>query len=528
MSIIESSRPSRLFVALVLGVTTLVVGPIISSSTVLAMERLVAGEMRCFDGELPTGAVIPERATVSATVTGIRPGGVGFISLHSREQAFDETSTLNVSPGINLANTTSYVAGPGGEICVTASVDTDAAIDIVGYDETGGLTIVAERLFDSRTDTALVAGEMRCFDGELASGAVVPEGATVSATVTGIRPDGVGFISLHGRGQAFDETSTLNVNPGLNLANTTSYLAGPGGEICVTASVGTDAAIDIVGFEEETSAVEVGARVYDTRVDGQRLGSLIFPTSRQCFDEQRTGVAIPPEAVVTATLTGIRPLGTGFISILRGSEPLDATSSLNIKNDLNLANTTTFVTDDDGEFCLYSSSNTDATLDVISYEAGSGFVGVNQRIFDTRRAPLVVPERGPIEPVFVSGDESLIGRVTVDCSYRTRDGVITTTVFEIIVDGVVGSSADDRKAIAYSINLFAPAAAARGSGVSSVPGDEISGRVDAPGQHLYMRGTATVAVGLESNPPVVDIFGGGVPGGATFDVPGVGCHEFEL
>ncbi len=133
--ITSSPRSTRYLVALAVGSVSLVVGPIVSSPTVLAMERLAAGEMRCFDGELPTGAMIPEGATVAATVTGIRPGGVGFISLHSRDQAFDETSTLNVSPGLNLANTTSYVAGPDGEICVTASVDTDAAIDIVGYDD---------------------------------------------------------------------------------------------------------------------------------------------------------------------------------------------------------------------------------------------------------------------------------------------------------------------------------------------------------------------------------------------------------
>jgi hypothetical protein len=526
----RSRRTISTLGSLTVALAPIVLTPLISSAPVAAFGRLSAGVTECFSGELPTGRVVPEGALVIATVTGIQPDSIGFISLHRRDQAYAETSSLNINPGLNLANTTSYIAGPDGEICITSSVATNAAVDVIGFDVVNDVTQVRERVFDSRQGQRLAAGATRCFDGRLPSGKVIPEGAVVTATLTGIQPDAIGFISLHRRSQPYNETSSLNINPGLNLANTTSYIAGPGGEICMTASVPTNALLDVVNYDTTTANVAVNKRVLDTR-GGQGLGSLAFPTSKRCFDADDTGLTLPPGAAVTATITGIQPDGIGFISVGTRSEPTGATSALNIKNGLNLAATTAFVIGEDGEFCLSSSSPTDATVDIISFVAEPTIEFINERIFDSRRAPLPEPQLGPTQPAFVDGDRSLIGRVTVDCRYGQviRNGVGTpSTFFEVTVSDIprtapVGTDGVYNEML-YAIRLYAPPLAIRGQVSSRIDGDTISASRSAAGRFKYMRGRVAVLASAGSGNLTGNPFGEGVEGGTTFDVD-VACRD---
>jgi hypothetical protein len=296
----------------------------------------------------------------------------------------------------------------------------------------------------------------------------------------------------------------------------------------MTASVGTHAVLDIVSYTTTSSSIAIGRRAFDTRT-GFRLGSpiAIITTSFRCFGPDEIGITLPPDALVTATITGIRPAGIGFISIFQRGDPIDATSSLNIKDGLNLANTTTFVTDDDGEFCVHASSYTDATLDIISAEAEPDAVIVNQRIFDTRRPPLATPVPAPAEPVYVAGDRSLIGRVTVDCRFSTSGN---GTFFEVTVDDIPRDNPVGPDGIYNQINtridLFGPPHSHRGFGSSMIDSDSIFDRVFIEGRHTYMRGSFQVRVASGSGSLPFDVFSPVIEGGTTFDVPGIACRDW--
>ena len=506
-------RSVRLALALVVG-SIVVVST--NAPTASAAALLGAEQTRCLDGELPDGRQIPANATVTATVTGIQPDAIGFISLHAPEQPFDETSSVNVNPGLNLANTTSYTAGPDGGICITSSVTTDATIDVIGYDTTDAGSIVNERILDTRTSGRLAPGSAVCIDGTLPSGTTIPSGATVTATVTGIQPDAIGFISLHAPEQPFDETSSVNVNPGLNLANTTSYTAGPDGGICITSSVTTNATIDIVGYGTSNStSVVAGERLYDSREEGFKIGPRFFPVSWKCVDPALpSGAEIPEDATVVATITGVQPEGIGFINFSQPSGPPDVTSAVNVAAGLNVANTTVFKAEDD--ICMHSSVLSHVTVDVVSYDPAGAMTFINQRLFDTRRAPLATPVNGPAAPVFVEGDSSLVGRVSVSCQQgfvrRQNGDTDPITTLKIEVSGLPEPQPDDR--IGGNVRLYAPAASVRSEGNWLRNTGRIS--VSGDGHSLVMRGAFSVRILLGPDRTVSEE--------ASFEIPGVICE----
>ncbi len=94
---------------------------------------LVAGMSRTFP--IPAGTCpIPEIALgYSFNVTVVPPGPLGFITVYPTGQSLPNSSTLNDTLGIVLANAAIVPAGNNGSVDVYASNATDLIIDVNGY-----------------------------------------------------------------------------------------------------------------------------------------------------------------------------------------------------------------------------------------------------------------------------------------------------------------------------------------------------------------------------------------------------------
>jgi hypothetical protein len=112
-------------------------------------------------------------------------------------------------------------------------------------------------LLDSRGDGQTVDGQSRAL-GRRPAGSVtevkvtgrggVPNTAkAVSVNLTAANPTKRGFLALFPCGVAVPAASTLNYQPGVNLANAAITKVGTGGKICVYTKEPVDLIIDVNG-----------------------------------------------------------------------------------------------------------------------------------------------------------------------------------------------------------------------------------------------------------------------------------------
>jgi hypothetical protein len=215
----------------------------------------------------------PEQGqAIFLNLTAVAPEGTGFLNVYPNGSAGapDANSAINFVAGRNIANATTVTAGVNGEICVYASNVTDVIMDVVaGVDSTvfrpARADNSAERILDTRSGAPLAAGGTTC----LATSAAAGEAVVINATA--IRSTGIGYLNIYPDGAAAPAAnSIINFRTGANIANGTIVPVGAGGRVCIYASLGTDVAIDLIGFLTAGTFIPISAdgsadRVLDTR-----------------------------------------------------------------------------------------------------------------------------------------------------------------------------------------------------------------------------------------------------------------------
>jgi hypothetical protein len=212
-------------------------------------DLVVAGQ-----SGVPTDA-----SAVVVNVTAVDPASAGFVTVWPSGQPQPVASSLNTSPGRTRPNLVVAKLGANGAISLYDYGDaggTDLVVDVVGYFASSGGPVTAarpQRLLDSRTglDTAsapLASGETRAF--AVAGRAGVPANATgVVLNVTVTEPSAAGFVTVWPSGQPPPLASTLNFQPGDNVANLVMVGLGTGGGLSVFEFGGTaDVVADVVGY----------------------------------------------------------------------------------------------------------------------------------------------------------------------------------------------------------------------------------------------------------------------------------------
>ncbi|MEM9749271.1 MAG: hypothetical protein AAF945_21485, partial [Actinomycetota bacterium] len=206
------------------------IGPVGAGDVV---EVQVAGR-----GEVPLGST-----TVVAYVTSVQPVGPGFVTAWPCDAPRPTASVLNVVAGVNRGNEIVAGLGASGRLCLVASVAMHFTLDVSGWGTAvDGLTsVVPERLLDTR----VAVGPITDVEIDVTSSESVPSGvAGVIVNLTVIRPAATGFLSATDC-DGGEGTSSLNFEPGVNVANELLVPVSGSGTICITSSTPVDLAVDL-------------------------------------------------------------------------------------------------------------------------------------------------------------------------------------------------------------------------------------------------------------------------------------------
>lgn len=138
-------------------------------------------------GGIPTAGL----TAVEINITATQQKGAGFITAYPAGQARPTASTLNVTRGVDVANSATLRVGAGGAVTVYTSTDTQIIVDVVGYFTDTPVDHAARQVGSGWGHTCAVtqSGGVRCWgrnsSGSLGYGDGQP--ATVPVPVTGLR-----------------------------------------------------------------------------------------------------------------------------------------------------------------------------------------------------------------------------------------------------------------------------------------------------------------------------------------------------
>ena len=142
-------------------------------------------------------------------------------------------STLNYTPGVNIANATTVALNAAGEVCVYTSTTSHYALDVVAFFPAGSDvgTVVPARLLDTRSKGETVDGRSKVPESpgrnvhegaDRRRGEVPADAVGVELNITAIQNEGRGFATLYPCTATPPTASTLNYTPGVNIANATT------------------------------------------------------------------------------------------------------------------------------------------------------------------------------------------------------------------------------------------------------------------------------------------------------------------
>lgn len=296
------------------------------------------------------------------------------------------------------------------------------------------------------------AGEQRqiTFAGR---GDVPADAVGVIANITAINTTTKGFITAHACENPRPNAASLNYTSGVNLGNEIILGLDTNGDACIYTSAPLDLTIDVVGYISAESPYTpiVPARYADTRPTGitfdgavqaggapGRIGELTVPIAGRGN--------VPADAVaVTMYLSAVTPEGNGFVTVWDCDGPNPLASSLNHVDAVNRGNEIITDIGPDGDICLFTTSNTHITIDVVGFiPDGTNYTSLadQSRFLDTRDQGVTVDDLfkggGPVTGgEFVefdiagrAGIPATVSTVTMNVTAVTPTGTGYVTVYD--------------------------------------------------------------------------------------------------
>lgn len=312
------------------------------------------------------------------------------------------------------------------------------------------------RLLDTRPGEPTV-------DGRFAGIAALPAGSTLQLAVGGrggIRRDAVsvmlnlaafgapapGRITVHHCADDAPLASSLNFRPGEVANNAVLAPVSPVGDgaVCISATAETHLTVDVTAYgpnanpagtpSDDGSPRPIGpARLLDTRLRSSTVDGAGASVGRQAAGATlelqvagRAGIPADAEAVM-ANVSVVAPATRGFVTIHRCDRSRPIAAHLNHRATLVTGNAGLVPLDRDGRACIFTSAETDLTLDVSAYVPAGGSprpVGP-ARILDTR------PGQSTIDGL-QQGDGRRVGESTLVLQVAGRGGVPVDAVLAMV------------------------------------------------------------------------------------------------
>lgn len=286
--------------------------------------------------------------------------------------AADRTSSLNVAPGRNIANSVIVPLSSEGDVCIFSSTDTHVIADVTGWiGDTGDLSLDeldSQRVVDTRSGLGISArlepGHTTVIDlaDELAGADI----EAVAVNVTVIRASSRGFITLDDcQGST---TSSLNFGAGEVRGNNGVFALGADQQLCIRSTAATHVTVDVTGQfgigDGLTFVAAEPARLLDTRDTGRvdKGASTSFGVPTPTADN---GFVMTPRAA-SVNLTAARHSEGGFITSWNcGSRP--DTSALNTTGGSATANGALVSLSRTGRSCLFHDTGGHLIVDLAGW-----------------------------------------------------------------------------------------------------------------------------------------------------------------
>jgi hypothetical protein len=203
-------------------------------------------------GRMPVLTIpVPADAdAVAVNLTASAADSWGFLTAYPCGAAVPNVSNVNFGPMEPVAGSAFVPASGADTICVFASTGVDVIVDITGSFTAGtGLKFVPaepSRMMDTRSGVGgwePIHGRQQTIDSRVA-----PPGArAVTGTLTIVSPVTGAFLTAFGCGTP-PETSSVNADARLVLANALTVGVSPEGRLCLTASAVTHSLFDTTGW----------------------------------------------------------------------------------------------------------------------------------------------------------------------------------------------------------------------------------------------------------------------------------------
>ena len=225
----------------------------------IALGRLPGGSITSVTVAGRAGVPADAKA-VTVNVTAINPSLEGFATVFPCGESLPLASTLNFLAGTIVSNAAMVKVGAGGAICFFSNVETDAILDVNGYDAAPAVVQFMQptRILETRpgltTADHLVEGiGLRPPDSvlELQIGGRVGIPASIRAAVLNItvtQTGAPGFITVYPCGGTRPVASTLNYGRGATVANLAVATTTTDGKVCIYTQTATHLVVDLSGY----------------------------------------------------------------------------------------------------------------------------------------------------------------------------------------------------------------------------------------------------------------------------------------
>ncbi|MEY2444396.1 MAG: hypothetical protein QOE00_976, partial [Ilumatobacteraceae bacterium] len=367
--------------------TAVPAGPPVAAATVVGGVTLMPVPVRVVDtrttpGKLGAGRILTvpiagdngvEASAVAAlvSVTAVEPCADTFLTVFPCGGAPPVASVVN-AVALSIVANSAVVRLGNGSVCVYSPQPTDVVVDVTGWIGPSGLatsSVAPLRLIDTRpgqpqafnaSQNRLDAGGALTVDVGALPSAAGASGATVN--VTAAAPQGSGFISVLpgpcNTASLPPSTSNLNVTPNRDVAAAVT-VGLSGGSLCVYSSTATDVVVDLQALMGtsggRTTAIDP-TRILDTR-----------NTSRLAAGQTLEVALVASVDAAIVNLTAVDPSGSGFLTLYPCGSAVPTASNVNVVRGAIVANRALVSTAGTDRFCLFSSVETDAVIDVEGY-----------------------------------------------------------------------------------------------------------------------------------------------------------------
>lgn len=339
------------------------------------------------------GGVPADAEAVVLNVAATEATGDGFVTSFPCDAA-----SRPVTANLNYAATAATSAGAltpvsdEGTVCLYTFRTAHLVADVNGFVPRGGSveSLVPARLLESRTgpDDGTIDGEFEGI-GRIASGSTVPfqvagrggvpaDAEAVVVNVAAIRPSVETFLTVYPCDEVRPLAANLNAAARTVVNNLVVAKLDADGRLCVFTSAATDLVVDVAAAVPRNGGLQsvVPARLTETRtssgedtVDGeeQGIGRVAADSVTVVQVAGRGGAGDDAEGAMF-NVAAIRPDTGGFFTVY----PCDAderplAANLNFSTGQIVSNAVFADLSADGTVCVYSTTGTDLTVDLVAH-----------------------------------------------------------------------------------------------------------------------------------------------------------------